>query len=328
MRTNNISLSETSEQRLAHLLQIDSSNIVEVLRNRLAYVTFSVPKKHGGHRIIEAPQPPLKQIQTAIHKYLLDKMTFSDSVHGFVLRKNILSNANVHIGRNYVFNLDLQNFFPSISDHQVYEEFWRFPFGGEPVLCELLTRLCTFKGHLPQGAPTSPIISNMVCRNLDNELEEFTDSVEMRYSRYADDITLSSYQLPPSQVVTFERKIPRVGAGLRCIIEENGFRVNDKKVRLQPKYRRQEVTGIIVNTRPNVPREYLNQIRAMLHSLKLDGETGAAIKHFRNQPNLDLEALPSFTAILRGKIDYVGFVRGREDRIYLRLLDDFIACAN
>ena len=104
--------------------------------------------------------------------------------------------------------------------------------------------------------------------------------------------------------------------------------MNDKKVRLQPKYRRQEVTGIIVNTRPNVPREYLNQIRAMLHSLKLDGETGAAIKHFRNQPNLDLEALPSFTAILRGKIDYVGFVRGREDRIYLRLLDDFIACAN
>lgn len=262
-------LSLSSPRDVASLLEIP----YEVLNYHL-YVTppskqyriFSIPKKSGGSREICTPSTTIKIIQQKlnfilqnIYKKLYQKKF---SVHGFIYGKNIQTNAQVHADKEYVFNIDLLDFFPSINFGRVYGMFMNKPYNLARNVAAVLARICSFKDArhdiLPQGAPTSPIISNMICARMDDKLYRFAKEFDCKYTRYADDITFSTNRpkfpkelgiITPTPVR--QRLGAEVGKELNEIIESNGFSINPKKIWIQPRVCRQRVTGLIVNKFPN-----------------------------------------------------------------------------
>lgn len=222
-------------------------------RNRdCLYQSFSIPKKSGGSRTIEAPVPRLKYIQAWINDKILG--SFSPSVYATGFRKgfSIVNNAEKHIGKELVINLDLKDFFPSIRYRDVLPIF--VYFGYKLDVAHLLTKLCTNgKNVLPQGSPASPAISNLVLLRMDKRLGKLADSLHGAYTRYADDITLSGAK-------SLRSVVPLVYE----IISEEGYTVNPRKTRFQYSNQRQEVTGIIVNKKlsvsPKIEKELKNAI--------------------------------------------------------------------
>lgn len=203
---------------------------------RNEYHHFNIPKKSGGLREIEAPSDILKSYQLWIKESILDKIKISEYAKGFKKACSILNNAEKHVGKELVINLDLKDFFPSIQYYQVYRIFAYLGYTKE--VAHLLTQLCTNKNDvLPQGSPASPVISNIVSLKLDKRLSGLAASYECDYSRYADDITFSGNK-------GIKKMLPIV----MSIIAEEGFEVNENKLRLQYSFQRQEVTGLVVNT--------------------------------------------------------------------------------
>lgn len=203
---------------------------------RNEYHHFNILKKSGGLREIEAPSDILKSYQLWIKESILDKIKISEYAKGFKKACSILNNAEKHVGKELVINLDLKDFFPSIQYHQVYRIFAYLGYTKE--VAHLLTQLCTNKNNvLPQGSPASPVISNIVSLKLDKRLSGLAASYECDYSRYADDITFSG-----------NKRIKKMLPLVKSIITEEGFEVNENKLRLQYSFQRQEVTGLVVNT--------------------------------------------------------------------------------
>lgn len=188
-----------------------------------------------------------------------------------------------------------------------------------------LAQICCFRDELPQGAPTSPIVSNMICARMDTQLQRLAKKHRCFYTRYADDITFSTTLkvFPYTLGGNTSTGKAEVGRKLLEIIDENGFCVNETKVRLQGKHGRQEVTGLTVNEKPNVPRTYVRQIRAMLYAWSEFGHD-AAEEEFLNEYDEKYRGpykeTPSFGEVVRGKIEFLGMVRGKQDRIYCRFL--------
>jgi hypothetical protein len=187
--------------------------------------------------------------------------------------------------------------------------------------------LCGRDTVLPQGAPTSPIIANMVCANLDSELKTLAKKFHATYTRYADDITFSTMsQSFPKVLAVHAGELTRqveVGDELRKIIESNGFSVNTKKTRLA-RHQRQEVTGLTTNRFPNVQRRFVRQIRAMIHAWRRHGLDKAQSEYWTKFDHRNRQGKrPSFARVVRGKIEFVGSVRGKTDPIYWRLLRQY-----
>jgi retron-type reverse transcriptase len=230
------------------------------------YSRFTIPKRRGGVRAIEAPNDKLKALQRSVLRRLLNPLPMRQAVTGFVPGRSIVDNARPHLGRAVVVNLDLADFFPTITLERVAAAWAGLGWGAEAAL--VLTRICTHEGRLPQGAPTSPALSNLVCRRLDARLEALIRRSGGRYTRYADDITLSLPGLghswaPPS---AHYQLIARV----REIIEAEGFKIQMKKrVRVQRAHQRQTATGLVVNAKINLPRATRRLIRAMQHRERL-----------------------------------------------------------
>lgn len=226
-------------------------------KKRNEYHIFTIPKKNGTMRIIEAPSDRLKKYQIWIKENILDRMVVSDSAKGFKRNCSILDNAKEHINKELVINIDLKDFFPSITYDMVYEIFVNA--GYTTGVSHLLTRLCTNKKNvLPQGSPASPIISNIVCSKLDKRLFSLAKKYKCSYTRYADDITFSGN-------AGIKNMLPTV----KKIIAEERFVINDSKVRLQYRNMRQVVTGLIVNKRITVSPQLSKEIeRAIYYSLK------------------------------------------------------------
>ena len=305
-----------THQELASLLYVSLADL-ETLINKPAYREFRIKKKHHGERLIHDPSPMLKSVLKRLTFYLNAVYTLirNDQAYGFVpninkkdTQKNILENAKRHIGKNHLYSIDLKNFFPSITAGRVYRIF-EDPFLFNKEIAAALALLTTYRKSLPMGTNTSPIISNFICLDLDAELARLAKESHMEYTRYADDLTFSS-DLP----FTGQLK-----ADIGKIIERQGFKVNERKVRERSRHRRQVVTGIKVNEKPNVDRTYIRNLRALLHDWHLNGLKEAVRHHF------DLPGRPTFghvglfLASTEGKISFVGFVRGREDRIFLKL---------
>lgn len=189
----------------------------------------------------------------------------------------------------------------------------------------MIANLCTHNNCLPQGAPTSPILSNMVCASLDTSLQRLAKKYGCIYTRYADDITFStSHYEFPVQLVFFDKKEKALSLGeeLLKIIERQGFKVNESKTRLRTSSESQEVTGIIVNEKLNVKREYVRQVRAMLHAWEKYGLENAQAdfqKKYYINPIFQKEC-PPFEYVVKGKVDFIGQVRGRQDKVYQRFL--------
>lgn len=236
------------------------------------YQTFEIPKKRGGTRVIHAPSEDLKGIQrrlaaalSAYHKTLLNQRKPIVS-HGFEKGRGIITNARVHRNKRFVLNLDLEDFFPTFHFGRVmgyFEKNHNFRLPHEAAVT--IAQLACFHGRLPQGGPTSPVIANLICEILDTRLLKLAGKYKLDYTRYADDLTFSTND--HSFLEAYPQFLDTVTAELR----RAGFAVNSKKTRLQFRDSRQEVTGLIVNKKLHVSREYYKQTRAMAHQLYTKG---------------------------------------------------------
>lgn len=315
-----------TRQDVASLLEIsDSTLIYHLYRKRPSYITFLINKKSGGKRLIEAPENSIRILQRKFNKVLDIIYKNKNCVHGFASTKSIASNAKNHLSRNFILNIDLKDFFPSINFGRVRGALMSEPFNLTSEVSTILAQLCCYNNHLPQGAPTSPSISNIICRRLDNELRSFLHKHKCRYTRYADDITISSNIELPESIVFYEEGVIFIGKLLEKIINDNGFEINYKKLRLQNSRNQQIVTGIKVNSILNVNKKLINQIRAMLHARERFGQEKANKEYnirYKNKQTFKKNDTP-FDQVLRGKIEFIGFVRGKKDKIYRKFLNHF-----
>jgi RNA-directed DNA polymerase len=317
-------------QDVADLLEVPYDYLNHLLywgRHRYRYRTFRIRKKSGGFREICAPPPPLGILQSKLNAVLQLVYRRKPSVHGFLTGQSIVSNARRHVGNRFVLNIDLEGFFPSINFGRVRGVFMARPYYVGAPAATVLAQICCLKGQLPQGAPTSPIVSNMVCARLDGELQELAKEYRCTYTRYADDITFST-TVPkfPKQLATPSTGLSGrglvLGRELVSVISSNGFGVNDSKQRLQLRDQHQEVTGLTVNKFPNVSRRFVRQVRAMLHAWAKYGLEEAE-REFHEEydgrsRNPDAGS-PSFKKVLRGKLDFLQMVKGDSDPAYRKL---------
>ncbi len=334
---------------LAKLLGFRKGTLAYIFYGRdrdLQYKAFKLSKKNGGERQIEAPITALKTVQWRLCRILEDVYWRRPSAFGFVKGHSIKDNAKRHCNKKYVFNLDLKNFFHSIHFGRVRGLFASQPFSLPLGVATIIAQICCYKGRLPQGAPTSPVISNMICTKLDRDLQNLAKSCRSHYTRYADDITFSmndvtnvgkiwEYENEPFNIfrtlkkliIGKDQKAERnvvVGKELNDIIVANGFVINSKKVRLASYKERQEVTGLVVNKFPNVRRDYIRLTRAILHSWKTYGLEKASEKFFNDEYVWNGKGeRPPFESIVRGRIEYVGMIRGKDDPVYLKQLREF-----
>lgn len=246
------------------------------------YSTFEIPKKSGGKRIIMAPDDRLKLVQRRLSDLLLAcqaeieaKQEIDDSctlAHGFKPRFSISTNAVKHRNRRWVFNTDIKDFFPSINFGRVYGFFQKNQFYAlKKPIATMIAQIACHENQLPQGSPSSPVISNIIAHILDIHLGDLAARNNCTYTRYADDITFS----------TNERRFPRaiarrdedddhkwaVGGKLKKTIKANGFKLNSGKTRMQYCDSRQEVTGLVVNEKVNVKQSYYKHVRALTRTL-------------------------------------------------------------
>jgi retron-type reverse transcriptase len=206
-------------------------------------------------RWIEAPGPTLGLVQRMLLDRLLYRLSPTRFAHGFVPGRSIVTNARRHCGSHVVVSMDIRDFFRSVPAEMVREALGALELSeaDERRLVALVTR----KGHLPQGAPTSPHLANLVSRRLDLRLAGLARALGWRYTRYADDLTFSGSGDP-------RRLVEAVGG----IVRDEGFRVARRKTRIMPRHKRQSVTGLVVNDRVSVPRETRRLVRAALHNLR------------------------------------------------------------
>ena len=270
---------------------------------RTHYVYFDVPRKSGGTRQLAAPQPKMAAAQQWIHENILQKITPHEAAHGFAKGHSIVTNATPHIGKKVIVNVDLEQFFPSINFFRVSGLFEKM--GYSPAVATILGLLCTeaprrqirMRGEdfyvacgpraLPQGACTSPAISNLISRHLDIRFSALSQKLGWCYTRYADDMTFSC---------TDERnnQLGYLMARIRHITSDEGFSLNEAKTRILRPNSRQTVTGLVVNDKLSVPRKTIRKVRAILHNAKRTGL----------QPQ-NREKHPNFVAWLDGTISYI-----------------------
>lgn len=277
---------------------------------RILYVQFEVPKKSGGTRTLSAPHSLMASVQDWVLGSILAKLPTEDSAHGFVSGRSTITNALPHVRKDVVVNVDLEAFFPSIRFARVRHLFRRLGYSG--AVATLLALICTecprrkvtYAGSvyfvatgprgLPQGACTSPALSNQIARRLDRRLAGFAKKLDFTYTRYADDLTFSA---GPG----LREKIGYLLAKVRHVAEEEGFAINGKKTRVQKPESRQTVTGLVVNAAPAVPRDVVRRLRAILHRAKTEGLAAQNRERHAN-----------FSGWVEGMIAYIAMVKPAE----------------
>ena len=311
-------------------------------RNR--YTNFKIRKKSGGFRQIASPRSKsFMMMLKAVNEILISYYIPSDYAMGFTEGRSVVTNATVHKGQNYVFNIDLKDFFPSIEQRRVWKCLQLAPFNFSKEIASLIAGLCSMrvkrdsldntKEHqndrnylyiLPQGAPTSPIITNIICRTLDRRLAGLARRFNLNYTRYADDITFSSMHNVYQEDGEF-------GIELQRIIQEQQFSINKNKTRLQKKGARQEVTGIIVSHKLNVTQKYVRDIRNILYIWDRYGYLSAIAKFlpkYKSEKGHVKKGNSDLINVIDGKLMYLKMVKGEEDSVYVRLHDKFQKLVN
>ncbi|WP_132052101.1 reverse transcriptase domain-containing protein [Pseudocnuella soli] len=287
------------------------------------YVQFTLQKKSGGVRNIYAPNGNLKFIQNKLSYilYKIYKPTFS--AKGFVLNESIVSNARLHSGKKAILNIDIKDFFESINFGRVYGLFKSKPFSFNTEIAAELANICCFDNKLPQGAPTSPIVTNMICVGLDKNLQSLAKKYNLIYSRYADDITFSTdFKFLPQAIALGKLNVVEVGETVKSILIKHGFKINDKKSRIYYHFNRQVVTGLIVNKQVNVSRNYIRNLRGIIHSIEKFGLPAAEIEFQRkyDKQRLPGKSVPPFTFYLKGKLSFLAQVKGTESSVYISIV--------
>lgn len=319
---------------VASILGFGVTGLVELLHRTTPssrYTAFTIPKRRGGVRAILAPVPELKFLQRRLSAILYAVHVPTFQAHGFLPKRGIVTNASPHVARRYVCNVDLEDFFGSIHFGRVRGLFLARPFELPAVVATTLAQLSCHANALPQGAPTSPILSNMIASSLDGVVATIAIRNGCRYTRYADDLTFSTdrREFPEAIMVRGEDGALRLGDALANAIEEQGFRPNNAKLRLSCSRQRQEVTGLIVNELVNVRREYIRQIRAMIHAIRKFGDERATIDHYRLYSTVrhrfedDPWGVPTLSQIVQGKLEFVASTLGHDSPVYENLRRQF-----
>ncbi|MBO9419163.1 retron Ec67 family RNA-directed DNA polymerase/endonuclease [Labrenzia sp. R4_2] len=283
------------------------------------YRVFDVPKKGGGVRIIKAPNDRLGLLQLRLAELLSDcgeeirkkKQNHWHSSHGFRKGRNIISNADAHRRRRFVFNLDLEDFFGTINFGRVRGLFIADKaMALRPNIATLIAKIACHDNALPQGSPCSPVISNFVGNILDSRMLALARDGRCTYTRYADDLTFSTNEkiFPKEIAVNLFGADWGIGERLRKEVEGAGFQINHGKTRMFLRQSRQTVTGLVVNAKTNINQDYYRTVRAMCHSVFKSGtyhrETPAGAKTTTN------------LAPLEGMLSHIYFVKARRDRTY------------
>ncbi|MEN9548970.1 MAG: hypothetical protein RIR12_1561 [Bacteroidota bacterium] len=303
------------------------------------YTEFTIKKKSGAVRCIHAPINGLKALQKTLGFVLQCVFEPHSSAMGFVFNKSIVNNAQVHVGQNYVYNIDLKDFFPSIDQARVWKTLQLKPFnltGNKQVLSNIIASLCCTqmdverkdengewekvrRNVLPQGAPTSPVITNIVCQKLDYLLTAVAKRFSLKYSRYADDITFSSMHNVYHSESDFIKELHR-------IIAEQNFHIKESKTRLQKEGYRKEVTGLLVNEKVNVQQRYIKQLRMWLYYWERYGYERASeffLRQYITDKGHVKKGKPDMAMVISGKLDYLKMVKGADNELYLKLKSRF-----
>lgn len=294
------------------------------------YTTHTIPKRDGSDRQICAPKKQLKWVQKQILKHILSKVPPHPAAHGFVNGRSTVSNATPHVGAELVVKFDLKDFFPTVHYFRVMGLFASlgYPVGNcmfgtdddANQIAPVLARLCCYtpdpkqwgSATLPQGAPTSPAISNLVCRRLDARLQGLAEANKGTFTRYADDLTFSFPKAEGMNLGRFRWWVDQV-----C--QQEGFIVNQEKFRVIRASQRQVVTGIVVNDAPRVPRELRREIRAILHNCETHDIESQAKRHPRFQGNV-----AAFCQYLRGIAAYLNMVQPDKGAALLRRVNELL----
>ncbi len=278
-----------------------------------------VEKRSGGWRLIEAPKPILKSVQTRIYEEILSLIPPHPAAHGFVPGRSILSNAQAHVGRRVVLKFDLENFYATVSFSRVVSIFHRVGYSREAAIW--LARLTTtvapwslaapdgrpdtlapyLRRHLPQGAPTSPALANLSAYSLDVRLNGLARKFGVTYTRYADDLTFSGSR-------NLIRALPVFIPLVTQIVRSERFRVHPSKRKVLRNNQRQVVTGVVVNQKPNVSRSEFDRLKAILTN---------CVRHGPSSQNRN--GVPDFAAHLRGRIAHVLQLNPQRGRKLLQL---------
>ncbi|MDD2336131.1 MAG: reverse transcriptase family protein [Geobacteraceae bacterium] len=283
---------------LAHVTNVSYRLLLGIVRrNSDPYRVFSIKKRNGNKRFICVPEPLLLYVQRWIHSHILTNKCslclLSNNATAYMPNSSHVKNAKRHVGANWLVKLDITSFFESVSERQVYHVFRKLGYRAQVAFC--FARLCTrvlpydqdmrfFRGtkrwktgrkriclstkvigHLPQGAPTSPMLANLVCASIDTELQEIAQRNGLMYTRYADDMTFSGYFENRSAAVALCKEVS-------LVISKNGFSINSQKTNIAKNGGRKIVTGLSVDG-PTVrlPRSYKDKIRQELYYIEKHG---------------------------------------------------------
>lgn len=315
----------SSKSELLKYLGVSPSELKKIwwFRGRM-YSHFDISKRSGKSRIISAPDNRLKMLQQKVARSLSKLYNPRNPVHGFVPDRSVRTNAESHLRRRFILNVDIKNFFPTITEARV--KGLLESIGIVTDVAETIARICTNNGCLPQGAPSSPVISNMICFRLDRSLLNFSKEHRLIYTRYADDVTLSSFQ-PPTALFEGDRPDPgrlpteKLSDELRIIFRNNGFELNPDKIHYADKKSRRVVTGIKVNEGLNVDRRYVRNVRSALFRVEKHGPAAA-----QTELKARFGKTCKIQAHLQGKISWVGFVKGQSDPVFRGLAKRYNAC--
>lgn len=320
---------DEARKEVAKLINIELRAITYVLYKKgieESYKSFEIPKKAGGTRVIDSPNKQLKRIQTQlgkkvydIHKNYIDQKRIASNIsHGFETGKSIITNARIHKNKKYLLNIDIANFFSSINFGRVqgyFNKSQEFMFSKE--VSTIISQLVCYEKKLPQGAPTSPIISNLIFNIVDLRILSLAKKYKLSYTRYADDMSFSTNNK------AFRTDHIEFIQELKVLLKNSGFDINESKTRLEYYSSRQEVIGLTVNKKINARRKFIKQTRAMVDQLfktdsfKIDGVIGTEEQlegrlAFINQLDWYNNDLESESKKNKGNKKYISGLNARE----------------
>lgn len=245
---------------LAILLGIQGNILASIVAHTESfYYSFEIPKRSGGTRNISAPYPVLLSAQKWIYENILSKVKIHDNAKGFIRKTSITDNAKVHLNTNHVLKMDIEDFFPSIKINRIMSIFRNL--GYTKKISYYMSSICCLHGVLPQGAATSPCLSNIIAKRMDARITGLASHFELNYTRYADDFTLSGKVLPPKIIDYIEE-----------IVKQEGFLINKKKTNLIGRKKQKIITGISISSGElKIPREKKREVRKNVHYVLKNG---------------------------------------------------------
>lgn len=265
------------------------------------YRSFTIKKSNGTDRSIDEPLPDLKMVQRWILNEILYQIPVSRYAKAFIPKRSIKHNARFHKSQHTVVTIDIKDFFPSINIYHVFKIF--NDIGYKKNIAWFLANICCLNQSLPQGAPTSPYISNIVMRDIDDILADYCNSKKYRYTRYADDLTFSG-----------DKSVKEIIPYASTLLLEHKFLLNPSKTRVARQNARQEVTGIVVNHHMQIPKNERKAIRQQLYYIRKYG-LDSHLNHIN-------EKRQNYLRHLLGKVNFALFINpyDQEFQAYFSLL--------